>query len=161
MSDNKQEKSVVSINEKYYKISVDTEEILKIQRKTWAEKIDPLIMSLKDNFDKIYELQAYALSYRHQIGDEISFYTTKLSKVIAEQRRVKKDKFISYTMKFQIKLNTTEKNICIDADTSEMERYIELLQMHVEFLREAIKTIDNLNFGVKNKLALMEYLGNK
>lgn len=153
------EQKKLSINEKYFKQNKKTEELLKEQRYNWSEKIKPLIESLKENFEKIYELQADALSYRHIIGDEISFYASKLSKVMAEEKRIRKDKIIQYTLKFQVKLNTGEKNVCVAGDISEMERNIELLQMHIEFLRECIKTIDNLNFGVKNKLALMEYLG--
>lgn len=155
------ENKSISLNEKYFKMNKNTEELLKTQRGQWVEKIEPLLETLRDGIEEMYEMQATALSYRHIIGDEINFYTTKLSKAIAEQKRIRKDKLINYTIKFQVKLNTSEKNVCIDADTSEMERYIELLQMHIEFLRESVKTLDNLQFAVKNKIALLDYLLNK
>lgn len=154
-------KQSVSLNEKYFQLNDKTEELLKTQRSQWVHKIEPLLETMRDGIEELYEMQASALSYRHILGDEINFYTTKLSKVIAEQKRIRKDKLINYTIKFQVKLNTSEKNVCIDADTSEMERYVELLQMHIEFLRESIKTIDNLQFAVKNKIALLDYLLNK
>ena len=156
--DNKQ---VVTVNEKYLKMNEQYEELLKNQRTEWLKKVEPLFETMKDGIEELYEMQATALSYRHILGDEVNFYTTKLSKTIAEQKRIKKDKLINYILKFQVKLNTTEKNICIDADTSEMERYVELVQMHVEFLRESVKTIDNLQFAVKNKISLLDYLLNK
>jgi FtsZ-binding cell division protein ZapB len=151
----------LSLNEKYFSLNKKTEDLLKTQRSQWVEKVEPLVNTIKEGIEEMYEMQATALSYRHIIGDEINFYTTKLSKAIAEQKRIRKDKLINYTLKFQVKLNTSEKNVCIDADTSEMERYIELLQMHIEFLRESVKTLDNLQFAVKNKIALLDYLLNK
>jgi len=158
MSEDKQQ---VTLNEKYFKINEKTEELLKIHRNEWLKKFEPLFGTMKDGIEELYEMQATALSYRHIIGDEINFYTTKLSKTIAEHKRIKKDKLINYILKFQVKLNTTEKNICIDGDTSEIERYVELLQMHVEYLRESVKTLDNLQFAVKNKIALLDYILNK
>jgi len=159
MSEDNQQQ--LSLNEKYFKLNDKTEELLKIQRSSWVGRVEPLLLTMKDGIEELYEMQATALSYRHILGDEVNFYTTKLSKAIAEQKRIRKDKLINYTIKFQVKFNTSEKNICIDADTSEMERYIELLQMHIEFLRESVKTIDNLQFAVKNKIALLDYLLNK
>jgi len=160
MSDKDKDKNV-PLNQKYFDLNKKTEELLKLQRSQWVEKVDPLLETIKDGIEEMYEMQATALSYRHIIGDEINFYTSKLSKAMSEQKRIRKDKLISYTLKFQVKLNTSEKNVCIDADTSEMERYIELLQMHIEFLRESVKTLDNLQFAVKNKIALLDYLLNK
>lgn len=156
-----EEQPKITLNEKYLKLNEKYEELLKTQRSSWMEKMEPLFTTLKDGIEEIYEMQATALSYRHILSDEINFYTTKLSKVLAEHKRIKKDKLVFYTIKYQVKFNTSEKNLCIDADTSELERYSELLQMHIEFLRESIKGIDNLQFAVKNKIALLDYLLNK
>lgn len=155
-------KKQVTVHEKYLKMNKSVEDLFKVQRADWVGKLKPLFETMKDGVEEMYEMHATALSYRHIMSDEIIFHTTKLSKVMAEQKRIRKDKLINYTIKFQIKFNTSEKNVCIDADTSELERYVELFQMHIEFLRESIKTIDNLGFAIKNKISLLEYmLGNK
>lgn len=156
-----EKKPEISLNAKYFKLNAKTEEMLKAQRSMWVQRLEPLFITLKDGIEELYEMQATSLSYKHILSDEVNINTTKLSKAMSEQKRIRKDKLIAYTLKFQVKLNTSEKNVCIDADVSEMERYIELLQMHIEFLRESSKTIDSLQYSVKNKISLLDYLLNK
>ena len=81
MSEDK--KPSISLNEKYFNLNEKTEDLLKIQRSNWVEKVEPLLVIMKEGIEELYEMQATALSYRHILGDEVNFYTTKLSKAIA------------------------------------------------------------------------------
>jgi hypothetical protein len=57
-----------------------------------------------------------------------------------------------------LKTNTGEKSVMVDGDLAELDRTIELMQLHIDFLRDCVKTVDNLQFAVKNRVMLMEYL---
>ncbi len=55
-----------------------------------------------------------------------------------------------------------EKTRFADEKTSEMKMKMEILQTHVDFFRETVKTIDNMIFGVKQRLEIEDFKrGNK
>lgn len=128
------------------------------KREEWTKCIMPLFKQLKDVPQAVYEMQAEALSYRHGLNEEIAFFLSKLSKEMSSLKKAKRDRFVYYATGFSLKTNTGEKTVLTDGDLSENDRSIEMLQAHIEFLRDCVKTLDNLQFAVKNRVMLMEYL---
>lgn len=134
------------------------EEFFRSKREKWTALIMPLFPFIKGEPVEIYDMQATALSYRHSLSEEITYFLNKLSKEMVKSKENRKEKFIYYATGFSLKTNNTEKNIMIDSDVAELDRGIEMLQSHIDYLRDCVKTIDNLQYAVKNRIMLMEYL---
>lgn len=134
------------------------EEFYASKRETWTKCLMPLFKVLKDVPTAVYEMQAEALSYRHGLNEEIAFFLSKLSKEMSSMKKAKRDRFLFYATGYSLKTNTSEKTVLTDGDLSEVDRTIEMLQSHIEFLRDCVKTVDNLQFAVRNRVQLMEYM---
>lgn len=141
------------------KLNDTLEDYLFEQRKKWNELIEPLMKQLKTkNQDDIIDLQAKSLSYRQQLSDEISTFLNKLSKEMIAIKRAESDRFTFYSTGFGLKTNTGEKKILFDSELAEMERNKEILETHIEFLRDCRISCDNINWALKNRIQLMGIL---
>jgi hypothetical protein len=133
------------------------------KRETWNKNIEPLFTILKDNFtlekkDKIIEVQSLALSYRQVINEEVSYFLNKRSKEEVKLKKLKQDKFIFYATGFGLKTNMGEKSVLIDGHIAENERSMQLIDVHLEFLRSSAKNLESLGYTIKNIIELMSYL---
>lgn len=147
--------------EEIQKLNDKLEEYLFDKRKKWNDAIDPLLKKLKTKSqDEIIELQALALSYRQQLSDEISTYLNKLSKEMVTIKKAESDRFMFYSTGFGVKTNTGEKKILFDAELAELERNREIMETHIEFVRDCRTTCDNISWALKNKIQLMGILDN-
>jgi hypothetical protein len=105
------------------------------------------------------DTQSSSLVVRQSISEKISFFLNKRSKENIKLKKLKQDKFIFYATGFGIKTNLSEKTILIDAHLSENERTLELLESHVEYLRDTAKNLESLSYSIKNMVDLMNYIG--
>ena len=158
----------------------DTEEIERINKaretndkledffaskiEAWNKNMDPLYISLRENFtidnsQKIIEIQSLALSYRQVINEEISLFLNKRTKEEVKMKKLKQDKFVFYATGFGLKTNLGEKALLIDAHIAENERNLQLIDVHVDFLRNSSKNLETLGYTIKNIIELMNYLG--
>jgi hypothetical protein len=140
------------------------EEFFNDKRGTWNKNIEPLFVTIRDNFtlekkDKIIDVQSLALSYRQTINEEISYFLNKRSKEEVKLKKIKQDKFVFYATGFGLKTNMGEKSVLIDAHIAENERSLQLIDVHVDFLRNSSKSLEALGFTIKNIIELMNYLG--
>lgn len=139
------------------------EEYFQKSREDWSSKLEPLFESIKvkldrTSSDKIIESQSYALSYRQILNDQISVFLNKRSKEDVKMKKIKQNKFLHYATGFGLKTNLSEKSILIDAHTAESERSIQLIDIHIEFLRACSKNLESFQFLVKNVIELYNYL---
>jgi hypothetical protein len=140
------------------------EDWLKKQRSECDTAVEPFfkILSIrfdnKDTVSKITETQAMALAYRQSLSEKINFFLNKRSKETVKYKKLKQDKFIFYATGFGIKTNLSEKSILIDAHLAENDRTLELIESHVEFLRDTVKSLETLSYAIKNMVDLMNYL---
>lgn len=138
----------------------EIEKLLKEQRDRWDKAINKLSEEVRDaEIKKAVDLTATANAYRQKIMSEISSYSMKLMKLVYKFRIIRKAKFEHYATMYQIKVNTTEKNLLIDADTSAYQAKMDMMEYHIEYLRESGKTIDNINWFMKNKLQAYNITG--
>lgn len=128
------------------------------KRESWTKCLMPLFNQLKDVPQAVYEMQAEALSYRHSLNEEIAYFLQKLTSETSQMKQAKRDRFVYYATGFSLKTNTGEKSVLVDGDLAEIDRTIELMQLHIDFLRDCVKTVDNLQYAVRNRVMLMEYL---
>jgi threonine synthase len=155
---------VEKINEK--KESNDRlEEFFKGKRDEWNKKVDDVFETIKSNnmnsseFKTIIDSQALALSYIQHLNDQSSFFLNKMSKATTNVKLSKQEKFIFYSTGFGMKTNLGEKKILIDSHLCQEDRELELIETHIDFLRETVKNLQSFNFSVKNIVNLMEFLG--
>lgn len=154
---------LVSIEQKKAK-NDRLEEFLVQKRENWNQKIDPLFAGIdfkffnRNNVENIIQSQALALSYRQILTEEISFFLNKRSKEEVEFKKLKQDKFLYYALGFGLKTNMGEKMTLIEAHVAEWERNMNLIENHVEFLRQCNKNLESLGFTIKNITELLTYL---
>ena len=141
------------------------EEYFNDKRSEWSKNVDPLFKSLSldlvnpANSKVILDTQAIALSYRQMLNEQINFFLNKRSREMTKIKKLKQDKFVFYATGFGIKTNMGEKGILIDGHLAENERAMEIIESHIQFLRDTVKNLESLGFAVKNMVELMNYLG--
>ena len=141
------------------------EEFLSNQREELEKNIEPLfkVLSIKFNdresLGSVMDTQAVSLVHRQSISEKITFFLNRRSKESIKLKKLKQDKFIFYATGFGIKTNLSEKNILIDAHLAENERTLELIESHIEHLRDTVKNLESLAYSIKNMIELMNYIG--
>ena len=143
------------------KLNDTFDEFLKTDREEWNKNLEPLFQKITHkSADELMELQALALSRRQMLVEKIATYMNKLSKETISFKQAEADRFLFYMTGFGIKTNTGEKKILFDAELAELERNMQLLQTHIEFLRDCKLSCDNVGWAIKNRIALMGILEN-
>ena len=143
------------------------EEYFKDKRTTWNENITPLFSSLSldlnlvSNSKKLLDSQASALSFKQAINEEVNYFLNKRSKEEVKVKKLKQDKFIFYATGFGVKTNMGEKILLIDGHLAENDRAIQMIEMHIDFLRSSGKNLETFGYGIKNMIELMNYLGGR
>lgn len=134
-------------------LNVEIEKRFKEERNQWLEDITKLVKSTGDN-SKLNEAQVYQLSYRQMCVEKICEY-----RILLERRQEMFDKqmasrFREYTTSYDIKLSSSEKQLFIQSDCSELKYQIKMINVQIDFFEESIKTLDNLGFAIRNKIEL-------
>jgi hypothetical protein len=141
------------------------EEFFSDKRSEWNKNVEPLFKSLSldlsnpNNSREFLDTQALALSYRQILNEQINFFLNKRSKETTKIKRLRQDKFVFYATGFGIKTNLGEKGILIDGHLAENDRSLEVIESHIQFMRDTVKNLESLGFAVKNMIELMNYLG--
>jgi len=135
--------------------TLELEETLIRDRDKWSNKIRELIAMMK-NVNDIPEAQVYMLSYRQMLLDSISSFQTSLYKKNVSFDTYYKKKFREYTLDYDIKLNGGEKEKVIRGDLTLSQRQIYLLESHIDYYRECIRTLDNMGFAIRNRIRVAE-----
>jgi hypothetical protein len=139
------------------------DEFYSEKREEWQQKTNPLYgiskggLSSSDS-DRIINAQALALSYRQELQEEISYFLNKRTKSDSKVKEEKADKFLFYATAFGLKTNTGEKSILIDSSIREHKREVDLIDIHIDFLRNTDGNLNSFLFSIKNIIALLEYL---
>jgi hypothetical protein len=86
-------------------------------------------------------------------------FLNKRTKEEIKVKNLKHDKFLYYATGYGLKTNTGEKNILIDAHMAESERTLQIIDVHIDYLRDSVKTIESFQFSIKNIISLFDYIG--
>ena len=146
----------------------DKKEIsLKETRAKITSRLEPIFNAIyAKNFainksKDLLDAQAKALSLRQEVNESISKHTHMLSKVRSKNRFLEQEKFLFYSIGFSVKMTSDKaKKIMIDGNLRENIRQSEMLESHVDFLRETSKTLESYQYSIKNAISLLSYLGN-
>lgn len=143
------------------------EDFFNDKRKEWNDSVMPLFKVLSINLNNndasksILEAQSISLSFRQEINEQISVFLSKRSREDIKIKKIRQDKFIFYATGFGIKTNLGEKTLLIDAHLAENERGIQLIENHIQFLRDTLKNLETFGFSIKNMIELLNYLNAK
>jgi hypothetical protein len=145
-------------------INDKTEDFFSQKREEIIKTVTPILESLSldlskpENSKKILEAQSLALTIRMQLNDQINFFLNKRSRESTTLKKLKQEKFIHYAVSFGIKTNMGEKIILIEGHLGEYERSAQLIEAHIDFLRDSIKSLENFGYSIKNMIDLLGYL---
>jgi hypothetical protein len=135
----------------------DFDKGFQIEREEWTEKIRELSIRMR-NIRELADVQV-DLYYNRQILLE---YSSKLgqvmSKLNAKFRKDKSSRLKYYSEMSQVKYGANEKTPLIEGDLSELKERMDLVNEHISFLNETMKTIDFMLYGVKDRIKLQEFL---
>ena len=140
------------------------EDWLKQQRSECEVAIEPFLKSLtikldtRDAVNKISELQSMSLVYRQSLSEKINYFLNRRSRETVKHKKLKQDKFIFYATGFGVKTSASETAMLIAAHLGENSRTLELIEAHVEFLRDNVKILESLSYSVKNIVDLANHL---
>lgn len=135
------------------------EENIKKKREMWNNTLTELSNQLKNKEPReLVELQASTISYKQQILDEISEYAVKLAKDVSKKKSLYKQHLEVYK-NYPIKLNAGETGKMVESELAIHERKLNIYEIYIEFLKDTGSNLDSLNYGIKNKIELINIFG--
>ena len=106
---------------------------------------------------KVADLQTDIYSYRQVAVEYCHTLQVHLQKVNHIFRARKIERWEHYTRNYDLRMDKEPKELHIYVDIVDINERRELLLNHLEFMRETIKTIDTISFGIKHRIQLEEY----
>lgn len=126
---------------------------LASDRHEWKDKITDIISKIR-NVGELTECQIQMLSYRQILIDKSVEFKHTLYKRNSLYDRYFKAKYREYTMNYDIKLSGAEKVQFIKSDLSYLKIQIDMLQSHIDYYHECVRTLDNMAFAIKNRIKI-------
>ena len=141
--------------------SVGYVERFEQERNDWTEDVRGISSRFK-NIDDMVDVQVDLYSKR-QLGVEY------MHQLMVLQSRLKKTWIAEYKKAYDAlildqdyRYSEKERQRIAEEKTSASKLKLDILQSHVDFFRETIKTIDNMIFGLKHRLEIEDFKrGNK
>lgn len=127
---------------------------LTAQRTTWSNNIKELAQSLK-HINGMEETIAGILSSRQTMVDQMAYLNTKIKEQKNAINARWREAYIRY-YEYDYKLGEKQKERFIENDLVQENTRLSLLENQVEFMRESVKTLDNMGFAVRNRLAIKD-----
>lgn len=149
LEENTVQESLSSKNETLYRRFAD-------EREDWTNRVKALAERLK-NIYEVGDLLTDLYSQRQVAGDyvhEIVALSSRLNRIYRERKR---ERFLHYTQNYDLRLEKDPKMLFIEVDLAELVERRELIQNHLDYMRETLRSIDTICYGVKHRIALEEY----
>lgn len=134
----------------------DLKKSLEESEKYWSKTVSDLASKLTCTANEVIQLQAEVISLRQVLVEEIKNVSYQIFKFLPKIKIFKKERFEYYSLDYKLKTTGSEKIRLIEADLSVYEYRVNILDNHIEFLRETLKNMDNINFAIKNKITLYQ-----
>ena len=129
---------------------------LEESEKYWNTSIETLSKKLIKPVQESVQTQAEAISMRQILTEQIKNMSYQSYKFKQKMKQFEKEKLEFYLFGYQIKTTSGEKVKLIEADIAAYQYRMDIFDIHVNFLRETQKDIDNINFAIKNKITLYQ-----
>jgi len=133
------------------------EDTFNRERTEWTERIRELSVRMK-NIREIAEVQVDLYSDRQKLLE----YAYKLGQIVSRQnakyRSDKRTKMVYYSEEHNVRYGSNEKTSLIEGDLSDLKKKIDIVDNHVSFVNETIKTVDHMLYGIKSRISLEEFM---
>jgi len=130
---------------------------LKDSENYWNETIENLASKLNCSSKDVVPLQAESLSVRQQLNEQIKTMSYQLYKLMPKIKAYKKQRFEYYAgAQSPYATNATERMKLVEWDLAIYDHKRDVLDVHIEFLRESLKVMDSIGYAIKNKISLYQ-----
>lgn len=136
---------------------VDFRERFDSERSEWKEKIEVLSLHMKD-IKTLAKAQVDLFSQRQVLLEYSYKLASIISKLNTKYRTEKANKLKHYSENHDVRYGANEKTVLIEGDLSQITEKIELVDGHRKFIDQTVQTIDHMLYGVRQRIALEEYL---
>lgn len=127
---------------------------LSSQRTEWTNNIKELAQSLR-NLNRLEETIAEVLSSRQSLVEQMSYLNMKVKEQKNKVNVRYREAYIRY-YEYDYKLGEKQKDKFIETDLADENMILSHLENQVEFFRDSVKTLDNMGFAIRNRLALKD-----
>lgn len=133
-------------------------EKFQTRRSEVSEEIYSSIEKLT-NIKSLKEVQVSMLSLRQRLLEDNHTLLENITTLRKKYRKEKAQALEDLSKNLQLRYQPTEKNVIIDGRTSLTKEYLELFENQSSFFIDSIKTVDNVIFGIKNRIDIEKTLG--
>jgi hypothetical protein len=133
------------------------EEIFEKEREKWSDKISELASKMR-SIHNVAEVQIELFSCRQIVSERSHKVGQILSKLNSEYRGRKGERMVHYSTGVQNRYGANEKTHLIEADLRDIKYRIDLLDNHMSFLNETVKSMDHMLYGIRQRIDLENYL---
>jgi len=138
----------------------ELETMINRKKELWNNTIKDLSNRLRNKApNELVDLQADVISQKQILIDEVSEYAVKLAKDISKKRMMYKTHFENYKMEYQIKTNVGELGKLIESELALHERKLNVYETYIDYLKDTGKNLEQINYGIKNKIELINLFG--
>lgn len=124
------------------------------QRTEWTNNIKGLAQSLR-NLNLMEETIAEVLSSRQSLVEQLSYINMKVKEQKVKIAIRYREAYIRY-YEYDYKLGEKQKERFIETDLADENMVLSHLENQIEFFRDSVKTLDNMGFAIRNRLALKD-----
>lgn len=133
-------------------LALDTK--LSEQRTEWSNRIKELAQNLR-HINTLEITIADVLSSRQTLIDQIAYINVKIREQKAKLNSRYRDCYIRY-YEYDYKLGEKQKEKFIENDMEADNTILAHLENQLDFFKESVKTLDNMGFAIRNRLALKD-----
>lgn len=133
-------------------LALDTK--LSTQRTEWSNRIKALAQSLR-NINTMEVTIADVLSSRQTLIDQSAYMNMKIKEQKGKIAIRYREAYIRY-YEYDYKLDEKQKQKFIETDLHSENMVLSHLENQMDFFRESVKTLDNMGFAIRNRLALKD-----
>lgn len=126
------------------------------ERLEWTYRIKNIASRFKI-VENLVEVQVDLYSSRQEAVDYIQNLTIILSKLQKKYDTEWKVAYDELSLNQDFRYNDREKARFASEKISNLKINIEILQSHIEYFKETVKTIDNMIFGVKHRIDIEDF----
>lgn len=123
------------------------------ERNSWTTKLKDLFSSIK-NITNLENTQVYALSYYQDCIELIAQYKNAYDKQYLKLNKLNTEAFRKYTLSYDIKLNSAEKQQFIGSENIALSNQCSLIKTHIDYLSEVMNNLKNCQYSIKNRIEL-------
>lgn len=122
----------------------------------WNNTIKSLTKRLNCQAKDVVQLQSDTLSQKQRLEDEIKYITYEVLQFKPIIKRYRKTKTEFYLTKYPIKTQGKDKLYLIESDLAIYDQRLEIYDTHIDFLKGSSDILEQIGYGIKNKITLYQ-----